>query len=236
MKARSRRQIWFWRICRAVLFACFATLFSIYWPATVRDIYAHDEETATYLPASIAPTYLIELAGDPTQGRRYTPFFADVAWASLFPEFGLDVTEYRYGSGQAAWDPDAQPFPPRVDLVRCRVGWPMRAAYWDHSMIPGKGNRQQIDAVFAKIHAEAGLRIGVARPSWMPGDQHRRVPVVPIGAGVFVNIVVFASVWLTPGVAWRAAKAHRRRRRGQCVPCGYQLAGNSRCPECGTEV
>ncbi len=47
------------------------------------------------------------------------------------------------------------------------------------------------------------------------------------------------SAALLAAVAWRRCHvAHRRRKRNQCVSCGYDLTGNvsGRCPECGGTV
>jgi hypothetical protein len=44
---------------------------------------------------------------------------------------------------------------------------------------------------------------------------------------------------LTPGAAWARRRWGRRRRRvrGRCVECGYDLRGaRERCPECGAEI
>lgn len=230
---RSRRRVWLWRFVRAAVFSIIATLFTIYWPATVRDVYAHDDSSVRILPSSTAPAYLVDLAGPPREGRRYTPFFADLGWAVIVPEFGLDVSEYIYGSAETEWNPETEPLPPWIELHRFRVGWPFRAAYWDVHLIPGKGNRAQVDAVFARIHAVSGLRIGIERPRWLIGDEYRRVPVVPIAFGLFANAAFFAAVWLFSGSIWRTVRQRRRRSRGRCTACGYELAGLPRCAECG---
>ena len=39
-------------------------------------------------------------------------------------------------------------------------------------------------------------------------------------------------LWSAPGFVRR----QRRRRGGQCVVCGYELKGMTKCPECGGEA
>lgn len=60
-----------------------------------------------------------------------------------------------------------------------------------------------------------------------------RLPLRPIWPGFAVNAVFYAGVcWLllaAPGDIRR----WRRRRRGACAACGYDLAGLEACPECG---
>ena len=52
-------------------------------------------------------------------------------------------------------------------------------------------------------------------------------------------VVPVAAAYAMAGVAWwerPGVVAEVRRRRGQCVRCGYDLTGNTSgtCPECGT--
>ncbi|MEZ6241931.1 MAG: hypothetical protein R3B57_02710 [Phycisphaerales bacterium] len=59
------------------------------------------------------------------------------------------------------------------------------------------------------------------------------LPLRPIWPGFAIDAVFYAGVcWVmlaAPGVVVR----WRRRRRGRCPACGYDLAGLDACPECG---
>lgn len=235
-RQRTNRRAWLWRLVRIFPLAFAAALFTIYWPATVRDIYSYEDGAVSSVALESAPTYLDALVGEATHGSRRTPIFHDLDWASIVPEFGLDVTTFTYGRSDGDWDPDTETTPPWIQLDRYRVGWPLKAGYWDDHSIPPKGNRAQIDAVFRGIHDRAGLRIGIERPSWAPGDKYRRIPVTLLATGLFGNIAFFMLVCLSPGALWRGLRSHRRRKRGQCLDCGYMIEGSRLCPECGTEA
>ena len=60
-----------------------------------------------------------------------------------------------------------------------------------------------------------------------------RVVVVPYRMMFLVGgVVVFGK-----RVVWPSLVRRRRRRRGRCEGCGYDLRGSGeRCPECGREV
>lgn len=100
------------------------------------------------------------------------------------------------------------------------AGWPCRCAWW--------GNESRIDKARTPIgfvrRSEFG-RFGVATGILWPG--------------LLANTAFYAAIWfgllLTPGLIRRA----RRRRRGQCVACGYDLTATpaqAPCPECGHAV
>ena len=61
------------------------------------------------------------------------------------------------------------------------------------------------------------------------------LPIRPIPGGFVTNTLFYAAIlWLViPGPF--ALRRHLRRKRGLCVPCGYDLRGNplDGCPECG---
>ena len=64
------------------------------------------------------------------------------------------------------------------------------------------------------------------------GDT-RTLPTFPYWPGFALNTAFYATLafllWSTPGFVKRT----RRRRRGQCLICGYDLGGIATCPECG---
>lgn len=57
---------------------------------------------------------------------------------------------------------------------------------------------------------------------------------VVIGSATGLGMVLVPPVLSLPA----AILAHRRRKRGQCLSCGYSLTGNESgvCPECGRKI
>ena len=81
---------------------------------------------------------------------------------------------------------------------------------------------------------------GVFRDS--DGDRHilknvkERVVGLPLGLPVVV-LCAYPTIAFVRGPV-RRYRRHRRRKRGLCVTCGYNLTGNVSgvCPECGREI
>jgi len=79
------------------------------------------------------------------------------------------------------------------------------------------------------------------RPRWleqhMPGGTFpAQFPLRPLGFGLVVNTLFYGIlIWLT-GFGFSSLKRARRRRRGRCAWCGYELRGLERCPECGKQA
>jgi hypothetical protein len=59
------------------------------------------------------------------------------------------------------------------------------------------------------------------------------LPTLPIWRGLAVNTAFYGALWLIPLTLPSLVIAHRRRRRGHCPACNYNLTGSTSCPECG---
>ncbi len=125
----------------------------------------------------------------------------------------------------AQWTP-YNPIPPLVDRgmpasFMHRQGLPWRCVYW-WGYVP---NRTPYKAVY----------FGVVR---LNDDAH---PYLPLWPGLLANTAIYGSAWMIvlTGVpsAFRFARTRRRRARGCCTKCGYDLTGladDAVCPECGS--
>lgn len=116
------------------------------------------------------------------------------------------------------------------------AGWPFRS-FWGWSNEPtkiggsvsGVGYMEDCDVRRGLIW----LPYLVSRESYMPTETW--VPVLPLWPGLIANSLIYGLAWcalLATPIAFRRAL---RRRRGQCVKCGYDCSSSGRkCPECGT--
>ena len=72
---------------------------------------------------------------------------------------------------------------------------------------------------------------GQIRP---PKDGERYFALIKVEAVNFDSLLVGACGGLGWWIGAGPRQARRRRRRGQCLACGYDLRGTpGRCPECG---
>jgi len=61
------------------------------------------------------------------------------------------------------------------------------------------------------------------------------LPLVPLWPGIVINAVFYGVLLWLAGLGFASIRRARRRRRGRCAWCGYELAGLEQCPECGKE-
>jgi len=123
-------------------------------------------------------------------------------------------------------------------LVQIRVGWPLGCLAYERTLIL-QDARGTIEWVMDE--PESPWRGGLAVPDWTPELSApvneaafiRRIPIRPIWSGLLVNSALHAGL-LGAGV-WGAGRLARwrRRARGLCLRCGYDVRGLGRCPECG---
>lgn len=107
-------------------------------------------------------------------------------------------------------------------------GWPMIALATEHQRAADFSHRQRF-----------AINIGGSRDTgsaWRPSGSPRLLPLLPIWPGILVDTAVFAAIWWVLFAGVFLLRSHRRRRRGLCARCGYDLQHTHRgqlCPECG---
>jgi hypothetical protein len=124
-----------------------------------------------------------------------------------------------------------------VSMSRRLFGIPARALSWEmHGVRAGPRGMDMTKAA----HSAAGLRAGW-NVSELTGaiDRgcDRRMPLMPLWPGFAINTIFYAAalwvIFAIPGTLKRL----RRRAKGQCIHCGYDLRGqpaaSNKCPECG---
>lgn len=162
----------------------------------------------------------------PGRIHRSFLFFREEGVRSSLPAFDRDWKSW--GVPVAELDRIAARRPAaRGSLTEHAYGWPMPAVW----LAPDPSD-------------PASLSVGVE----LPGGDSDGFTLRPMWWGLLVDSIVFGISWwlvlaaarrvaavLAAPFAWRARRAKRRRARGLCPACGYDLRGAFRggCPECG---
>lgn len=114
-------------------------------------------------------------------------------------------------------------------------GWPFSSLRCEFDVLidkrTGRGTIERIDHGFALQRPTQPVQL----------RDFQVLPWSPIGVGFVADMVFYAVAWfglLILGAVPMWVRSVRRRRRGECEHCGYDLRGSSggggRCPECGT--
>lgn len=129
------------------------------------------------------------------------------------PEFERPVADPRPHYARRAYTGHVQ------SIVSTSAGWPWSAA----------SGRGLLDGTPSRVWSEWQSAVKL-------GSLTMRVPVRPIWPGLLANTVFYAGALFGVLVCLRVWRTRRRRARGRCVACNYQLGeGISVCPECGLE-
>lgn len=113
------------------------------------------------------------------------------------------------------------------------TGWPMHAAWYEVHIPLAANGRGEVSG---------GITIDdltYQYAGWVDAHMIRALPLRPIWIGIVIDTLFYAGVWEAALGGVRAARRWRRRRRGLCAACAYELAGVPVedgvrvCPECG---
>jgi hypothetical protein len=112
-------------------------------------------------------------------------------------------------------------------------GWPLQSLWCAYTWNPVT----EPDLWFWELHG-GGIELGNGAMPSDPADWWPRValPCLPIWGGLAGDTIIYAVMWRLLLAAPGRILARRRRRRGECVACAYDLRGlgsDAACPECG---
>ena len=110
---------------------------------------------------------------------------------------------------------------PVVARTHLAQGWPFRCANGTHHFSINPPNL---------TNTLTGL-IPVSKQPNIIG--HRVLAYHPIWPGLIYNTLIYASIWLAIFTLFPIANQARRKRKGLCPNCAYDLKGTNACPECG---
>lgn len=137
-----------------------------------------------------------------------------------------------YGQGRAPCLGSLSPY----EQVRHACGWPASTFEVRHPPASAGELRQFSIASmqFFYCPTRSTLLIVSTKPQApRPIQLPREMPTRVYWPGLVFNTLFFGVLFLVMFILPGRAKIARRRRLGLCLACGYDLAGLSKCPECG---
>ena len=149
-------------------------------------------------------------------GTEFWFVSANGAWALKdlrdVSEAPLEATDPRPGHARPAWGGT----PANASYLHVRHGWPWHAA---------EGR---------EVHAPGQPSARAWATYWNIGPGRHLVPMAPVWPGLLANTLFYAALTLALLMGLRSWRTRRRRKRGRCVACGYELGESvGVCPECG---
>ncbi len=154
-------------------------------------------------------------------------------------------TTLRYGSHDPTWtwlQGSSIRERNRYTNVEKRRGWPFRSMVTGSLLKDTESNSVALGPgafdSFTPRSRLGHLYEGYSPPRWIAQQRAGHVlplilPLFPIATGFTANTLIYASVLWLAFAARGVLRTARRRRRGQCLACGYDLAALPKCPECG---
>lgn len=115
--------------------------------------------------------------------------------------------------------------------IEFEFGWPLTALWY----------ARELQDLFNPAWPSQARYLHRWRPSWFASriaNPAFGLPLAPVWLGLISNTIIYGSGWLALVAVPLGMRRWRRRRRGCCAGCGYDLAGGhgGGCPECGLGV
>jgi hypothetical protein len=116
--------------------------------------------------------------------------------------------------------------------VQCSAGWPMPAL---QGQLVAKASSNQLSDRELLNRVDRMWQSAIMDLKSQSWSLRLPPPLTPQWPGFAVNTLIYASVpWLILGPF--ALRRTIRRRRGQCIACGYPVGDSPVCTECGAAV
>jgi hypothetical protein len=152
----------------------------------------------------------------------------------VWPAWSEDPSYQPYGSPRALVDGTsfAAEMKERFDRLEEPCAW-WRADGWPLLALSAEARWVSYDALGVS-RVVGGVLVG--SENVFPHDGVRILPLQPIWSGLVINTALYTSLWFAL-FSLGDIRSGFRRRRGQCVRCGYKLLSvQTRCSECGKAV
>ena len=170
----------------------------------------------------------------PTSSWRFTPHsdWPEATEQDTTSTLGLDLIMIDGGDQEIIWykhcsfepEPTAHLGSHSHHVNILEFGLPMRSMRtWSLYL---REKREEPQQRFGFVSAEPLKKHGFAR-TW------EVLPAQPIPLGFTINTLFYGSILFACMFSFSAARRYRRSRRGLCRDCAYDIAGLTRCPECG---
>jgi hypothetical protein len=122
----------------------------------------------------------------------------------------------------------------RANMEVQSIGWPWRSLMFVTKLEinnPKKWKRHWQINTGLRNHAQRTTEFWKIQEN----DDLLLLPLRPIWPGFALDTTVLAGLWALPVIGWPMVRLRRRKRRGLCLACGYDLTGTpDSCPECGS--
>lgn len=142
-----------------------------------------------------------------------------------------------WGWLHVSWGPEALDRHQSVNVVQ--AGWPLPTLQSEELIVvsgwKANGSGMNLGPVVRRA-ALWNVTLPGAPASTRESDPAPFIPLRPVLPGMVVNTLVIGALIASARWSCSAVVVARRRSRGQCIRCGYEVKDLPRCPECAEVV